>query len=116
MTLNIPSSEHLELDETLRRLGGDEEILRELFVVFGKDALNKLEGLKSAMESGDMPLVARWAHALKGACAVVGAVECMRMAVELEKTAESGPAEAVEVLFEPLKDEMQTVLELINQA
>ena len=114
MALNIPQSEHLALDETLRRLGGDEEILRELLAVFGKDAPNKLEGLRSAMGAGDMPLVARWAHALKGASAVVGAVECMRLAMELERMAESGQAEAVGVLFEPLKDEVRIVLELIN--
>ncbi len=115
MVLNIPRGAHLELDETLRRLGGDEEILRELLEVFGKDAPNKLEGVRSSMESGDMPLVARWAHTLKGASAVVGAEECKRLAVELERAAESCDAETVQVLFKSLKDEMQVVLELINQ-
>ena len=89
--------------------------MRELLEVFGKDAPNKLEGVRSALGSGDMPQVARWAHALKGASAVVGAEECKRLAVELERAAESSNAETVQVLFRSLKDEMLIVLELINQ-
>ena len=55
-----------DLKELMERLDGDEEFMRELLVMFRKDALENLEKSRRAMAERDLDLLARAAHTLKG--------------------------------------------------
>ncbi|EMI16436.1 hypothetical protein RMSM_06639 [Rhodopirellula maiorica SM1] len=52
--------------EALGRLGGDEELLRELAAILVDDVPPLVDGVQNAIESGDFGEAYRDAHALKG--------------------------------------------------
>jgi len=105
----------LEIHETLARLGGDRELLGELYAAFAEDAPGKFRDLEAAVTAGDMSQVMKRAHSLKGSAAAVGANQCRAIAVELEARAEGDERGAVQQLLDRLKDEMDQVLALIHQ-
>ena len=55
-----------DLKELMERLGGDEEFLRELLVLFREDARMNLEKSRKAMAELDFESLTRTAHTLKG--------------------------------------------------
>ncbi len=67
------TSQDLNLTDTLRRLGGDLPLLREVYHAFATDLPNRLKELESQLASGDMPGALRSAHSLKGAAMNAGA-------------------------------------------
>lgn len=109
------ASKHLETRETLARLGGDRELLGELYAAFAEDAPDKFKDLEAALHAGDMVLVMRRAHSLKGSAAAVGATECRSLAAQLEAKAEAQEQPAVNSLLQQIKSELDNVLELIRQ-
>lgn len=109
------ASNHLETKDTLARLGGDRELLGELYAAFAEDAPGKLKDLETALQAGDMDLVMKRAHSLKGSAAAVGANECRSLAMQLEAKAEGRDQPVVGSLLQQLKAEMDRVLALIRQ-
>jgi len=76
--------------ELLDRVDGDEELLAELVGIFLEDAPRQMAALKEAMEQGDITLVERQAHSLKGAAANIGARPLSAEAHRLELAAREG--------------------------
>ncbi len=114
--------EHLETADTLARLGGDRDLLRELYHAFALDAPLKLQTLRHALDDARRDDAARQAHALKGAAAAIGAEPCRQLALELEtllKTpTHATPAPDAEKrateLVHAIHEEMRCLLELIQ--
>lgn len=102
--------QHLEHDDTLERLGGDQELLRELYAAYAADMPGKLRGLRESLERRDAKAVARLAHSVKGAAAAIGAEANQRMAVELERAAQRGDLGATRDLFAAMEREVGIVL------
>lgn len=71
-------SRALELTE------GDEELLRDLILLFKEECVELMEQLESAMNSGDCDSLRKAAHRLKGASASVGGQNISAMARTLE--------------------------------
>ncbi len=94
-------AEHLETADTLARLGGDEELLADLYAAYAEDLPKKLRDLADAAESQDFALLMKRAHSLKGSSAAVGAVRCRALAIALE---ESARAEDLRQVRSRLKD------------
>jgi HPt (histidine-containing phosphotransfer) domain-containing protein len=61
-----PRQNDWDLKELMERLGGDEEFLRELLVIFRQDARTNLEKSRKAMAELDFDSLTRTAHTLKG--------------------------------------------------
>jgi HPt (histidine-containing phosphotransfer) domain-containing protein len=80
----------LAREELLERLGGDEQLLRQVLEVFASDAPVQLEALLGAVDEADQEVVWRRAHGIKGAAANVGAIALKRAAFELEAAARAG--------------------------
>lgn len=110
-----PLSRSLEVEETLARLGGDRDLLWELYAAFAEDAPVKLESLVAAVEARDMSMVMKRAHSLKGSAAAVGALECRDLAIALESMAESNDFDAVKRLAHHLEEALDSVLKMIQQ-
>lgn len=106
---------HLETEETLARLGGDRELLGELYAAFAEDVPGKCKELAAAVEAGDTGQVRKRAHSLKGSAAAVGATLCRDLAVDLEAKAEAGDDAAVNTLLQQIKSEVDIVLALLHQ-
>jgi HPt (histidine-containing phosphotransfer) domain-containing protein len=58
--------------------------LRELYKITLADVQNRLQRMQSATTAGDLDTVRAEAHAIKGGCGMVGAVELARIAASVE--------------------------------
>jgi two-component system, sensor histidine kinase and response regulator len=80
----------MDWNEALQRIGGSEEILRELAKEFLGEAPRLLEAARDALQSGDAVEVRRQAHTLKGSAALFVATPAVEAARRLEEIGESG--------------------------
>ncbi|MFT3897556.1 MAG: ATP-binding protein [Thermomonas sp.] len=70
--------------------GGDEGDLRALLADYLASTREDLAGLEAARAAGDLPVLTRQAHKLKGAARTVGALELADAAERLEAAARAG--------------------------
>ena len=70
--------------ELLKRVGGDEDLSRELLEMFLEEFPHKLEEIKKALKEEEAPMVARVAHTIKGSSANIGANTIREAALEME--------------------------------
>lgn len=54
------------LEASLKRLGGNRQLLRELIDIYLDDYQKLLEQMKEAVDAGDYSATSRFAHSLKG--------------------------------------------------
>jgi two-component system, sensor histidine kinase and response regulator len=71
--------------EALDRIGGDEELLREVCQIFLEESPKLLKKLQQAVAAGDTDGVARAAHSLKGESSYLSASGTSRAARQLEE-------------------------------
>jgi signal transduction histidine kinase/CheY-like chemotaxis protein len=71
--------------EALDRIGGDEELLRDLCRIFLEESPRLLETLRQAVGEGDAESVMRAAHSLKGETGYLGAAGTTQAARQLEE-------------------------------
>jgi CheY-like chemotaxis protein len=69
-----------KLEESMRR-----PQLEHLYALCLKDAEERVEKMRQATSEGDATTYRKEAHALKGGCAMVGAVELQRLAASMEQ-------------------------------
>ena len=74
----------------LKRLLGDEQLVREVLGIFLADFPVQLESLLTALSAGDGGLVQQRAHRLKGAAANIGARQLQELAIGVELAAREG--------------------------
>jgi CheY-like chemotaxis protein len=86
----------------LSRLDGDEEIFREIVQAFLEDAPLQMEKLKQALQEGNVVVVERQAHLLKGAAMNMGGKELQTVAWEMEVVAKDGDLSRARSLVEKL--------------
>ncbi|HDH05022.1 MAG TPA: response regulator [Nitrospirae bacterium] len=101
--------------ETLERLGGDEELLKELYEVFIDDAPRQMEILKKAIDTNDTVLTERQAHSLKSATANIGANSMSDKAFKIELTARDRNLNNAHMLYEKLEHELKKVLKALTE-
>jgi len=71
--------------EALDRIGGDEELLRDLCQIFLEESPKLLQKLQQAVAAGDSDGVMRAAHSLKGESSYLGASGTSQAARQLEE-------------------------------
>ena len=83
------SQSHAVMDReiALRRLGGDETLLKTLIGFFIEDAPTLLSDLQQAVDAGDWSVVALKAHSLKGLSSTFEAIPFMELAASVEAQA-----------------------------
>ncbi len=108
----------LDREGALKRLQNDTEFLNVLYDAFLEDLPNKLKAIDEAVSSGQIQLMQRTSHSLKGAAATVGAAALRETALAMEMAAREGDTDRVNVLYPELKSkagqtqrEMSGVLE-----
>ncbi|OLC93743.1 MAG: hypothetical protein AUH86_15995 [Acidobacteria bacterium 13_1_40CM_4_58_4] len=74
--------------EALRRLGGDEELLRELCQIFLEESPKLLQKLRQAVVYGDPEAALQAAHCLKGELSYLGAGKASQIARQLQDMAD----------------------------
>ena len=88
--------------ERLERAVGAEAV-EEVIGAFLEDAPARLADLREAARAGESRAVSTLAHALKGGCGSLGAVEMTRLAAELEEAGASGDLTRVPELLDRLE-------------
>ena len=73
----------------LERVEGDQELLTEMIHLFQEDAPNLVTAMRDALERGDMTVLERSAHSLKGAVGNLSAKATAAAAQQLEKDAKN---------------------------
>ncbi len=84
----------LDREWLLERYEGDQELTRELYLIFMEDAPPKYQGLREALDRGVREEVIHLTHGLKNMAGAAGAWKFMALAAEAERAARlEGPGE-----------------------
>ena len=104
-----------DLSAALERVGGDEELLKEIAGLFLVDAPKSVASIRAAIDKSDAMALQRSAHSLKGSVANFGAEEAVEAAFQLEKMGTDGKLEGASEAFTVLDSEIQKVCEGLSQ-
>jgi len=104
----------LDREGVLCRLGGDRELMHEIFVLFLAALPPQLVRLSAAVEAADLAAVVALTHDIKGAAANVGALELQRQANLLDASARQRLLPSVREHYELLRLELQRVCEALD--
>jgi CheY-like chemotaxis protein len=87
--LHAPAAKLLSFDDLRGRVGGDEEIAREILVATLADSAQLMRDIESALGRGDYETLRRVAHSLKGCVANVSAESLVVQALVVETAAKA---------------------------
>jgi len=105
--------EQLDRASLLERVEGDQELLAEMIQLFLADAPQLLGSMRTALEQGDMILLERSAHSMKGAAGNMSAQVTVNSALHLEQSAKKGDAESSKVNLAALEAAVQRLLPVL---
>lgn len=97
---NDPSASGVSFETGVHRVGGSEEIYKELLSDFIQELPGKLEKLRTCHLNNELELLSRLAHNLKGVSANLGAMRLSEQAGILEKKVDSGVSDEIQHIIE----------------
>jgi CheY-like chemotaxis protein len=111
----IPSQHGEQLDRAslLERVEGDQELLAEMIQLFLADAPQLLDAMRNALLQGDMVLLERSAHSMKGAAGNMSAEVTVGAALHLEQSAKKGDAESSKTNLAALEGAIERLLPVL---
>jgi HPt (histidine-containing phosphotransfer) domain-containing protein len=95
--------------EVMERLGGDEELLRELVELYADDEDRLLGEMDAALAAGDATALRKAAHTLKGAVSNFCARRAHAASQALEFCGRDGRLEDAPALLDALRSELAQV-------
>ncbi|WP_320006098.1 Hpt domain-containing protein [Maridesulfovibrio sp.] len=98
-----------------KHLGGDVELGHEILRVYLVDAPERLQGLRQALDSGEVDLIVKYSHALKGISATVRAEETAVVSESIELAARKGDMEVVREYMPKVIAELDRALEAVRK-
>jgi two-component system sensor histidine kinase/response regulator len=105
--------EQLNRASLLERVEGDQELLAEMIQLFLADAPQLIDAMRKALLQGDMVLLERAAHSLKGAAGNMSAEVTVGAALRLEQSAKKGDAESSKANLVALEGAIQRLLPVL---
>jgi two-component system, sensor histidine kinase and response regulator len=108
MDAQAPENE-LDLQLALARVGGDEQLLREIAVLFIEDCPRAVAEIQEAVFRGDAAKLENAAHALKGSVSNFGARDAVEAAFCLEKMGRAKDMSEAEGMFRKLESALSAV-------
>ena len=99
----------VDLELALARVGGDEELLREIAVLFIEECPRALADIQQAVVAGDPGKLENAAHALKGSVANFGARDAVEAAFRLEQMGRAKEMGGAEGMLPTLERALSTV-------
>jgi len=88
MDIYIGYKEYIDVDDALKRIGGNMDLYKRLLGRFVGG--NHFETLESALRGGDMEEASRLAHTLKGVSANLSLIKVMEITADLELLIKDG--------------------------
>jgi two-component system sensor histidine kinase/response regulator len=105
--------EQLDRASLLERVEGDQELLAEMIRLFLADAPQLLNAMRNALQQGDMILLQRSAHSMKGAAGNMSAQVTVDAASQLEQSAKNGDAESSRANLVALEGAVERLLPVL---
>ena len=105
----------LDLEGTMNRLAGDEELFIDLVSYFFEDAPQLLVKLKTAINGKDGTEIRSSAHALKGLIAGCGGVRATQAAQIIETAAGEGDLSNIDKQFELFAAEFDILTQMLSR-
>jgi HPt (histidine-containing phosphotransfer) domain-containing protein len=96
------------------RLGGDEQLARELVTIFLTEYPKMLDAVRGGVAAGDAATIARAVHAFKGSIANFVDEGPVRTARALEQAACEGRLRDVQPLLQRLEAEVEALVEAMR--
>jgi signal transduction histidine kinase/CheY-like chemotaxis protein/HPt (histidine-containing phosphotransfer) domain-containing protein len=109
-SMRKPEIQPFDKTAALARVGGDEELLRDLIGVFVAEVHRWLDDIRAAIVAGDPAKLKRAAHTLKGAVDSCGASRAYDFALRLERMGGEGRINGSEDIFATLELEIERLL------
>ena len=103
----------IDLPSALRRVAGNQKLLRRLLVKFGESQTHAVAELRSALAAGDSAKAYRIAHTLKGVSGNIGAVQLEKIAASVDSALSEGSSSEAEKTLPALQVELDRVLAAI---
>ena len=109
----LESRDQLDRVSLLDRVEGDQELLAEIIHVFLADAPQLLVAMRNALQQGDMILLERAAHSMKGAASNMSASAAVSAASQLEQNAKKKDAESSKSNLAALQGAVERLLPVL---
>jgi HPt (histidine-containing phosphotransfer) domain-containing protein len=99
--VSLPDASVFDLQGGLAACGGSAELLGELAMMFEQEWPNRRGTLQTALDAGDVTLLGRTAHTLKGTFGALGSTIAAQAALEVDLRAKQGilPADSGKALL-----------------
>ncbi|MEJ7604840.1 MAG: Hpt domain-containing protein [Bryobacteraceae bacterium] len=107
MTVSAGMEAGVDREVLLDRVGGDEELLREITKIFLDEYPALVEDIKAAVKDGDAIQLEHAAHSLKGSVSNFGAREATEAAFELECMGRNGKLTSAQFAVATLEYQFQ---------
>jgi two-component system sensor histidine kinase/response regulator len=116
MTQNSHESrEQIDRVSLLERVEGDQELLSEMIHIFQEEAPNLMKAMRDALQRGDMVVLERSAHSLKGAVGNLSAKATAAAALQLEKDAKNNDVESAKGSLVEVERTVKQLLPLLAE-
>ena len=106
----------VDIKSALNRMGGDKELLSEMFLEFLDYLPIQTDKLREAVKKGDSTLVEREAHSLKGAASNLSVKGITDLAFKLELLGQSSDLSDAHEIMDDLKTEYQRLEEYVQKS
>jgi two-component system, sensor histidine kinase and response regulator len=114
---DLQSSVDLSVLDNLAAMTEDgDDFVARLVGTFVSDTSSRLVTLHAALDSGDMPLVERTGHALKGSSGNMGATVMASLGAELQGAGQKQDGTGAEALVEAMEVEFARVRDILESA
>lgn len=107
--------EAINLDDLMKNIGGDRELLQEVAGMFIEMGPGMLEDIKTALAAGDAQRLEKTAHTLKGTASNFGAHSVVQFARELEFMGRKGSLTGAGDKLAALEGELKVALQALSR-
>jgi two-component system sensor histidine kinase/response regulator len=104
----------INIEEGLRRLGGNKKLFKKLLKAFSTEFTGAVEEIRNALNDQDMEVAHRLVHNLKGVGGNISTKDVRAAAQELNMAIKEGASEKYDVLLRNLEKALSQVLESIR--
>jgi signal transduction histidine kinase/CheY-like chemotaxis protein len=111
----VGSEALLDLDDFRKRVGGNEELVRELLAIYVEDVRGALAEIRKALDARDAPALRETAHALKGMSANVSAESARWLSKALEEEGKEAKIDEARETYKNLKEKVEETIGFIEK-
>ena len=111
---SVQQGESIDRVALLERVEGDQELLGEMIQLFLGDVPQLFEAMRKALQQGDMVLLERSAHSMKGAAGNLSAQVTQNAALQLEQSAKKRDAESSKKNLTALEGAVERLIPLLE--